>query len=57
MKSQPKHHRRENRPAIAKRYNIDGGCITGCIPVENYRLKMRTPRDYGKSLEQAKLKR
>ena len=26
-KSQPKHHRRKTRPAIAKRYKIDGGCI------------------------------
>ena len=27
MKSQPKRHRRETRPAIAKRYKMDGGCL------------------------------
>jgi hypothetical protein len=26
-KGQPKRHRRETRPAIAKRYKMDGGCI------------------------------
>ena len=26
-KSQPKRHRRETRPAIAKRYKMDGGCL------------------------------
>jgi len=42
------HCRRKTRPAIAKRYDIDGGCMR-----EYYRMKTTCLRDYTTSINQS----